>query len=189
LGFRSDEVMFKKKTKSNLRFTEIIGRIFNMDNNTFDNVLIENCNDKVFIKEGKIFVILPEYIQPLKYDCQLEVLHGWNKIKRYFSFKRIGVLTYIIDSKVTVENNRYLPKSKYEVIKDYVGYVKCNSLLFKAFTESLDYQNAIRSLPSSKIMFSLKGKAKWILLIGIIAIVAIVILILTKTITLPGVNI
>jgi hypothetical protein len=190
LGLWDDAIMslFKKKIKNNLRFTEIRANILNIDNNTFDRVLIENVTDKVFIKEGKIFTILPEYIQPTKYDSEIEILHGVKKIKRIFSSKKIGILWFIIDSKVIVENNRYLPKSKYEMIRDYVGYVKCNALLFKAWTESMDYKNAIRSLPNSKIMFNWKGKGKWIMLISIIVIIAFVALILTKTISIPGVN-
>lgn len=180
--------LFKKKVKSNLRFTEIRANIIDMDNNTFNRVFIENVTDKVFIIDGKIYTILPEYIQPCKYDSELEILHGLDKIKRMFKSKKIGLLWFINDKNVLVENNRYLPKSKYEMIKEYVGYVKCNALLFKAWTESMDYKNAIRSLPNSKIMFNWKGKGKWIILAGVMGVIAIVIMLLTKIITIPGVN-
>jgi hypothetical protein len=177
--------IFKKKKISNLKFTEIRAVIFNITNNTFERILIENVTDKVFIKEGKIFTILPEYVQPVKYDSETEVLHGIKKIKRMMATKRLGILYYIIDENNITANNKYEPKSKYEMVKEYVGYVKCNALLFKAWTESMDYKNAIRSLPTSKLNFNFKGK--WIVIIGIIVVIVVVGLIFGHVVKIPGV--
>jgi hypothetical protein len=188
-----------KEIKEKPRFTEIHCFINNMNTKTFSLIILKDIKDKLFLFEGKRFLIDYSSIEKVKYDIEMERLKGIAKLKRWIKPKRIGKCEYAIfndrvicdkDKKPILDKDGNFqiekdiepikPKNKIDIITEHIGDTKTNPTLLKAITESWQYKDAIRSIPGK---LNLKG-TKWIIVAGIIVVIVVIGLILTGVIKL-----
>ena len=166
-----------KKTKKPLKlknpFNEIWIDINDIDypeqTKSYSRFRLEHPDDQIFICDGNIYVIDKRCIEKLnKYNPNMDILHGFTKLKEILSFKRIGFLDFKYENGT---DNIIFPINRESII-DMIQPVKPSPALLKVLTESKKYESFIRTLPKNeKSKMELKGKGIYIIVIIIVALV------------------